>query len=282
VTFDGAPFRLRTLHQTAAVSLVRFDHPPGSRLDDTEEQAPELFQINIVEHGWFRLQYGRSDYTLGPGSVFLARPGEVYRYGHFRDVDPDVCSSINFRGHLAGQVAAMFPRLALVPPPTNRLRYLQLQLQRSTNDDQLAVESIASEFVDAVEHARDGCHLYRPQQLKWYVQRIQAAREEMDANVAGRHSLWQLSSTVAMSPFVFARVFRELVGVPPHRYLLRRRLEWARTLLESGMSVTDTCYEVGFNNLAHFTRTYRRHFGTLPSAARGRSRVTFSARIETS
>ena len=71
-----------------------------------------------------------------------------------------------------------------------------------------------------------------------------------------------------MSPFAFARVFRELVGLPPHRYLLRRRLERARILLQSGMSVTDTCYEVGFHNPAHFTRSYRRHFGHLPSRVR--------------
>lgn len=68
-----------------------------------------------------------------------------------------------------------------------------------------------------------------------------------------------------MSPFLFARIFRELIGVPPHKYLVRLRLERARLLLESGMSVTDVCYTVGFNNLSHFIRTFSAHFGVLPS-----------------
>jgi len=256
------------LRETGAVSLARSDHPHRARLTDTEEHAAERFQINIVERGCFQLGYGRAEYTLVPGSIFLSRPGETYRYAHFRDVEPDVCTSIAFTGDLAGEVAGIFPRLRIVLPHTNRLRYLREQLQASTNSEPLSVDSIACELVDAAAHAREGSHLYSPQQLKWYVQRIQAAREEMDANAAGHHSLWRLSSVAAMSPFAFARVFREFVGLPPHRYLLRRRLERARILLQSGMSVTDTCYEVGFHNPAHFTRSYRRHFGHLPSRVR--------------
>ena len=68
-----------------------------------------------------------------------------------------------------------------------------------------------------------------------------------------------------MSPFLFARVFRELIGMPPHKYLVRIRLQHARVLLESGMSVTDVCYAIGFNNLSHFIRTFRAYYGSVPS-----------------
>ena len=82
-----------------------------------------------------------------------------------------------------------------------------------------------------------------------------------------------------MSVFLFARVFRELVGMPPHKYLVHGRLNRARDLLRSGMPVTDVCYAAGFNNLSHFIRTFRAYFGVLPSklkassspAARGES-----------
>ena len=68
-----------------------------------------------------------------------------------------------------------------------------------------------------------------------------------------------------MSLFHFARVFRELTGLPPHRYLLRTRLERAAQRLRTGDSVTNTCYAVGFSNLSHFTRSFRRRFGVAPS-----------------
>ena len=113
------------------------------------------------------------------------------------------------------------------------------------------------------EHDRH--RLYRSEQLRWYAERIGSARELMDCDPTADHSLWHISSQVGMSVFLFARVFRELVGMSPHRYLVHRRLDRARDLLRSGMSVTDVCYAAGFNNLSHFIKSFRAHFGMLPS-----------------
>ena len=269
MTQDVAPFRVRTLQQTSCVSLTRFDHPPGAALTDSEEQAAERFQINVVEQGWFRLGYGRREWTLGAGSIFLSRPNDVYRYSHMRHLQPDTCLTIESSA-ATGELARVFNRAALVLPVTNRLRFLRLQLcSRTTDDSPMALDSLACELLGAAVNAHDDRrHLYGPEQLKWYAQRIAAARDLMDADPTAEHSLWHLSSQVAMSPFLFARVFRELIGLPPHKYLVRLRLERARTLLQSGMSVTDACYAAGFNNLSHFIRTFRRHFGCVPSVAK--------------
>jgi AraC-like DNA-binding protein len=62
------------------------------------------------------------------------------------------------------------------------------------------------------------------------------------------------------------------------RYILRRRLEECHRRLsdcmQSGRSVTDIALEHGFNSLPHFSRVFRSHFGTTPSAVRGRLRET--------
>jgi AraC-like DNA-binding protein len=68
-----------------------------------------------------------------------------------------------------------------------------------------------------------------------------------------------------MSEFHFARIFRELVGVPPHTYLRRRRLSEAARRLRDRVSVTDACFASGFQNLSHFTRQFCREFGINPS-----------------
>lgn len=264
------PFRVRAVKETDCVSLTRFDHPVGARLPDSEEQAADRFQINIVERGSFQLGHQRREWLLGSGCVFLSRPNDVYRYAHLPDIEPDTCLSVTLCRSLSEELAATLNCLPLVPPITNRLRFLQLQLGSIVRDDiGLALEMFACELVDAVAEAPTNSHrLYRPNQLKWYADRVHAARERMDANPAGPHSLLHLSSHVAMSPFLFARVFRELIGVPPHKYLLHLRLARARTLLESGMMVTNACYTAGFNNLSHFIRTFRRHFGFVPSTIR--------------
>jgi AraC family transcriptional regulator len=65
--------------------------------------------------------------------------------------------------------------------------------------------------------------------------------------------------------FHFARVFTELVGRPPHRYLAETRLVAARGMLEQGRSVTETCFACGYSDLSHFSRSFARRFGVPPS-----------------
>ncbi len=257
------------------MSLARFDHPLGAASLPTAfsaHQAAEHFRINIVERGWFRLRYGRREWTLGAGDMFLSRPTDEYRYSHLRHLEPDTCVRVEFSGLLSGELADIFNRLPLVLPSTNRLAFLRQRLCSPVSDDaELSLDTLACELVDATGNAVDDRnHLYRPEQLKWYAQRISAARDLMDADPTAQHSLWQLSSEVAMSPFLFARVFRELVGMPPHKYLVRLRLQRARDLLQSGMSVTDACHAAGFNNLSHFIRTFHGFFGVLPSKLKPR------------
>jgi AraC-like DNA-binding protein len=75
-----------------------------------------------------------------------------------------------------------------------------------------------------------------------------------------------LNNRRAMSPFHFARVFRDLTGVPPHRYLVNVRLTAAAAALREGASVTDTCFAVGFRSLSHFIHAFRQAYGVTPSA----------------
>ena len=278
VALNVEPFRVRTLRQTQRVSLARFDHPPGASLPCTfsAHEAAEEFRINAVERGWFRLKYGRRQWNLGAGSIFLSRPGDEYRYAHLKHIEPDTCLRVEFGAALPAELAELLKGLPLVIPTTNRLALLRLQLCSAPSPDlEMSLDALACELVDAAVNARnDRRHLYRQEQLKWYAQKIGAAREMMQADPTVQHSLWHLSSQVAMSPFLFARVFRELVGMPPHRYLVRLRLQRARDLLQSGMDVTDACYAVGFNNLSHFTRSFRGSFGIPPSKVKEFAKTT--------
>lgn len=267
VAAEETAFRLRTLQQSASVTLAYFDHPSTALLHDTEEQADSRHQINFVERGCFRLHHGRRNWTLGAGAIFLSKPGDAYLYGHIRDAEPDACLSLAFSTSVASEVTSMFDGLPLVVHNTNRLNFLRLQLFDRTP---LALDTTACEILDAARcvDGDDGRRLYAPRQLHWYARRIGDARDAIDADPTGEHSIWRLASAAAMSPFRFAHVFRELVGSAPHIYVVRKRLELARTLLREGMSVTETCFAAGYNNAGHFTRSFKRHFGVLPSDVR--------------
>ncbi len=107
--------------------------------------------------------------------------------------------------------------------------------------------------------------MYGEWQLGWYARRVDRAREKLDVDYSRDHKLASLAEEAGMSPFHFSRVFRELVGTPPHRYLVRRRLEVASKLLREGLSVSETCFSSGFTNLSHFVRSFRGYFGRSPS-----------------
>ncbi|GGJ00726.1 helix-turn-helix domain-containing protein [Streptomyces brasiliensis] len=91
------------------------------------------------------------------------------------------------------------------------------------------------------------------------------ARDAMDRAYAQPLDVPALARIAHVSPAHFARTFRATFGETPHRYLQRRRVERAMFLLrETGRSVTDICFEVGFGSPGTFSRTFRDIVGRSP------------------
>jgi methylphosphotriester-DNA--protein-cysteine methyltransferase len=70
-----------------------------------------------------------------------------------------------------------------------------------------------------------------------------------------------------LSPYHFARAFKQSFGVPPHRYHIERRIARAKELL-SGSSVTEVAMAVGFAETSSFSTAFRRATGFTPSEFR--------------
>jgi AraC-like DNA-binding protein len=101
--------------------------------------------------------------------------------------------------------------------------------------------------------------------------RMLRARDRMDREFAQALDVPALASVAHVSPAHFSRQFRATFGETPHRYLQRRRVERAMELLrETELPVTDVCFDVGFNSLGTFSRTFREIVGESPSAYRVR------------
>lgn len=93
--------------------------------------------------------------------------------------------------------------------------------------------------------------------------------EFMRARLSEDICLDELAAEAKLSPFYFARMFKQSVGVPPLVYLTQLRMEKACTLLEkTGLSVTEIAIEVGYSSSQSFARTFLRHQKTTPSEYR--------------
>jgi AraC family transcriptional regulator len=90
---------------------------------------------------------------------------------------------------------------------------------------------------------------------------LELMNEHLDRNL----TVALLAREVGLSPAHFAREFKEAMGLAPHRYLLTRRLESARRLLDTPDAVlSDVAQRTGFADQAHFTRLFKREFGLTP------------------
>ena len=104
--------------------------------------------------------------------------------------------------------------------------------------------------------------------------------DHIDANLCGGLTLGELSGVVHMSPFHFARLFKRTAGVPPHRFVVRRRVDRAIELLAGGeLPIGEIARLVGYATPSHFTTVFRRITGVTPTEYRqGRGQRTSRAR----
>lgn len=98
---------------------------------------------------------------------------------------------------------------------------------------------------------------------------VSTAIEYMNDNIDQAINLEDIAKATNRSPSHIARLFRAEVGQPPHRYLIRLRVEKARDLLEkTNESIAEIAFECGFSHQEHLTRLFRREFSATPAAYR--------------
>ena len=89
--------------------------------------------------------------------------------------------------------------------------------------------------------------------------------DHLDRNL----SLAELAALVQMSPYYFASLFKQSMGLAPHQYVTKCRIERAKQLLKTReLTIIEICQQVGFQSQSHFTRVFRRYTATTPKAYR--------------
>ena len=106
------------------------------------------------------------------------------------------------------------------------------------------------------------------------MRRLLRAKDRMDV---ASHEDWpveRLARVSRVSKAHFARSFRSAFGVPPHRYLLTRRIERAKALLrDTETPITDIAYQTGWKSLGTFGRIFRDVTGENPGQLRAREKA---------
>ena len=106
------------------------------------------------------------------------------------------------------------------------------------------------------------------------LRRLLRAKDRMDGASQEDWPVSRLAQLSDVSAAHFSRCFRQAFGVPPHRYLLTRRIERAAALLrDTELPITEIAFQTGWLSLGTFGRIFRDITGESPSAIRARERA---------
>lgn len=102
---------------------------------------------------------------------------------------------------------------------------------------------------------------------------LRRVRAHIDQNLAEHIEIADLATLTGLSPCHFSRAFKQSMGVPPHRYLISRRVEEAARLIEStDKPLYEIALDVGFSDQSHFTRVFSSQVGESPNQFRHQRR----------
>lgn len=95
--------------------------------------------------------------------------------------------------------------------------------------------------------------------------RLSRSRDFLAANSGERILIAEAAKVAGISPYHFIRLYSRAFGETPHEFMTRRRLEHAQRLLRGGgLSVTEVCFEVGYESPGSFSTSFHRFAGVSP------------------
>jgi AraC-like DNA-binding protein len=265
-----------------AVTELRSDNPERG------------ISAQLVREDGYLVGYQLADYPVHEyfeedraAPVTELRAGQTTLY----DLKRDPRFNINKAIHC---VQLYFPRAALnaIADHVEAQRIKELHYHPGVGVDDLVMQALVSSLLPAFQAPQEACRIFVEQVsmaagihvaktyggMKLAVRQLRGglapwqirhAEEKLAANLAGNVSLADLAAHCGVSVGHFARAFRQSMGLSPHQWLLRRRVDEAKRLLRKRtLSLSEVALACGFVDQSHFTRVFTRRIGISPGAWR--------------
>lgn len=271
---EGVPLRA-SAHLGDAVAAALWDR---DEVVQTSYRDPGHHTLSLYVEGGQGIRRRRDDGILGSegaGSICLMPSGQTTHW--------DVSGPVRLF-HLYIPRAA-FNRVVVealdADPATVALRdatyfhdsYMETAIRRTvlplswdepadrlavSHASQMLLAYLASRFTDRGERALAVRGGLSPAALRRVV-------DFMDANIDQPLAIDDLAAVAGLSAFHFSRMFKRSTGESPHGFVLRRRIERAKGLIEGGRdSLADIAVSCGFSGQSHFTARFRQVAGVTP------------------
>jgi AraC-like DNA-binding protein len=224
--------------------------------------AHEEFFIALTERGLCMPEYRRHRHEIGPGDVIVLNPEETHAGG------PPPGGSWSYRSlyvrpELFGELVPCF-KVDIVRDRAVAARLGRFhRLSERRGSSVLERESLLAGALGvlAARHAALSAGSRPPGDEP---AAVRLSREYLEEHAAEQVTLQALARIAGLSAFHLCRVFATAVGMPPHAYQTQARVRRARSLLRSGLPISQVAAATGFSDQAHLTRHFKRIVGLTP------------------
>ena len=185
---------------------------------------------------------------------------------------------------VAGEAFDLDPARLTVPPldaldlPHLRAAMLAVdaELTAGGSGGPLAAESLANVLaVHLIRHVMAPRQPARGRDGTLPRVKLRAVVEYVEEHLDPGPTLEQMAAVAHLSPYHFARQFKQATGLPPYQYVILRRVEWAKHLLQtqSGLSLAEVAARAGFSDQSQFSHHFKRLVGVTPGQFRRSARI---------
>jgi AraC-like DNA-binding protein len=262
-----------TLLQRPSISVFEFRCNAGPGDKPFMEQH-RCHSLSYVRKGSFGCRSRGKFHELVTGSILIGHPGSEYMCTHDH-VCGDECLSFYLTPELVDGIGddADVWQAGSAPPLPELMVLGELAQAAADGSSDIGLDEIGQALASRFIEVMSG----KPRKAAALAARDRRRAVEtalwIDAHSHRQIGLEDAADQAGISPFHFLRLFSEVVGVTPHQYLVRSRLRHAaRRLAEDDSPITDIAYDVGFNDLSNFVRTFHRAAGASPLRFRQASR----------
>ncbi len=253
-------------HRTLNVSCLQAFHA----LHGYPRHSHDYYVIAVVDSGSQSFVYNGERWFTPADGLILLNPGDVHtgepldEHGYVHQAFYPTSEHME---RIAEEIGGKVPRFAVPRADDPEMAQQIRGLIAALRDDAPVLEAETRFLLTMAELIRRfGKQTARNLNGGAEHRAVQQAIDYLQAHYAEPISLTELADQVNFSRYYLLRIFRNTVGMPPHRYQETVRVQHAQRLLTEGESLAQVAYQVGFASQSHFTRRFKEIIGLTPGA----------------
>ncbi|MEO0348719.1 MAG: AraC family transcriptional regulator [Cyanobacteria bacterium P01_A01_bin.15] len=265
--------------QTEAIQLEHLQFPPGEGRAHSKNCHTLFVNLTPRPIHYLQTQDGKTHTGLFRRGDFTLTPTDVPFFARWQDTEN--CLQIRlcdrFVSSVAQQTLAGGDRLTLHPTFQSQngqiaaiATMLFAELQQDPPSGALYLDSLANVLaVQLLRHYGTAQASLPSYQGGLPPHQLSRVLDYVDACLVQDIKMADLAQLLGMSPFHFARLFKQSMGISPHQYVIQQRIERAKRLLkQTDYPIIEIALECGFGSHSHLSKQFRRLTGITPKAYR--------------